>query len=50
MNFVQCRAEVVRKTQGRGEYPAGVGIRFLGLTSQDRRMIQQFLAEEPRSC
>jgi hypothetical protein len=43
MNFIQCRAEVVRTTAGQGEYPAGVGIRFLGLNHRDRRQIQSFL-------
>ena len=47
---VQCRAEVVRTTQGHGEYPAGVGIRFLGLSAQDRRLIQQYLAQEGLPC
>jgi hypothetical protein len=50
MNYVQCRAEVVRTTRGKGEYPAGVGIQFLGLSFRDRRMIQQFLAEKEGSC
>jgi hypothetical protein len=43
--FVHCRAEIVRVTPSRGKYPAGVGIRFLGLSGQERRMIGSFMED-----
>lgn len=49
VSFITCRAEVVRNTQGRGEYPAGVGLRFLGLSWAEKRRIQHFLNDRERS-
>lgn len=43
VSFIQCRAEIVRNTPGRGEYPAGVGIRFLGMSRSERRKLNHFL-------
>jgi hypothetical protein len=43
VSFIQCRAEVVRNTNGRGAYPAGVGLRFLGLSWNERRRLQHYL-------
>jgi hypothetical protein len=43
--FVHCRAEIVRVTPSRGKYPAGVGIRFLGLSGQEKRMIGSFMED-----
>jgi hypothetical protein len=45
VSFIQCRAEVVRTTQGRGEYPAGVGLRFLGLSWAERRRLSGYLGQ-----
>jgi len=41
--FIHCRAEVVRVAPPSGKYPAGVGIRFLGLTGQEKRTIGAFM-------
>jgi hypothetical protein len=43
--FIHCRAEVVRVAPARGKYPAGVGIRFLGLSGQEKRMIGSFMED-----
>jgi hypothetical protein len=43
VSFIQCRAEVVRNTPGRGEYPAGVGIRFLGMSRAEKRRLSAFI-------
>lgn len=43
--FIHCRAEVVRVAPVAGRYPAGVGLRFLGLTGQERRMISAFMED-----
>lgn len=40
LNYINCRAEVVRSAPARGEYPSGIGIRFLGLSASDRRLLQ----------
>jgi hypothetical protein len=45
VSFIQCRAEIVRCTQGRGEYPAGVGVRFLGLSWAEKRRISGYLEQ-----
>ncbi len=44
-NWLQCRAEVVRAVGPRGQYPSGIGIRFLGLSREDRRQLQVFLKD-----
>jgi hypothetical protein len=41
---IKFRAEIVRNTQGRGEYPAGVGVKFLGLSWAEKRKLSHFLA------
>ena len=43
VSYLQCRAEIVRHTQGRGGYPSGVGIRFLGLSWSEQRELNGFL-------
>jgi hypothetical protein len=43
--FIHCRAEVVRVAQPAGRYPAGVAIRFLGLTGQEKRMISSYMED-----
>jgi hypothetical protein len=43
--FVHCRAEVVRVQNPSGRYPGGVGIKFLGLTGQEKRMISHFMED-----
>lgn len=40
---IRCCAEVVRVTHATGHYPAGLGVRFLGLGYHDRRELTQFL-------
>jgi c-di-GMP-binding flagellar brake protein YcgR len=45
VSFIQCRAEIVRNTPGRGEYPAGVGIRFLGMSRAERRKLSSYLQQ-----
>lgn len=42
-----CTAEVVRKTTGeQGIYPAGIGLRFVGLSPQDRKVLAKFLGSQ----
>jgi hypothetical protein len=43
--FVQCRAEVVRVNPPSGKYPGGVGIKFLGLSAREKRMINHFMED-----
>ncbi len=43
--FIHCRAEVVRVATPTGKYPAGVGIRFLGLSGQEKRMIASYMED-----
>jgi hypothetical protein len=44
-SFIQCRAEIVRTSPARGRYPAGVGVRFLGLSWQERKLLAQFIED-----
>jgi hypothetical protein len=44
LTYIQVRAEVVRTSAARGIYPAGIGLRFLGLSREDRRRISEALA------
>ncbi|MBC7691505.1 MAG: PilZ domain-containing protein [Methylotenera sp.] len=49
--YIQCRGEIVRSTRGNGNYPAGVGVRFLGMNHADRKKLTNFLkaaAEDPK--
>jgi hypothetical protein len=41
--FLQCRAEIVRRSDGRGHYPGGVGLRFLGLSWNDENILRDHL-------
>ena len=43
--FIHCRAEVVRVATPNGKYPAGVAVRFLGLTGQEKRMISSYMED-----
>lgn len=43
VTLIQCRAEIVRNTPGRGGYPAGVGLRFLGMSRGERKKLLRFL-------
>lgn len=36
---IQCRAEVVRQTQAQGDYPSGIGIRFIDMDRAERKML-----------
>lgn len=48
MDYLQCRAEVVRLAAGSaGHYPGGVGIRFLGLSWAEQRRFRSFLRAVP---
>jgi len=44
LSALTCTAEIVRKTNGRGSYPAGIGLRFVGLSAQDKKELAKFLA------
>ncbi len=47
--FVQCRAEVVRTSNGsRGNYPGGIAVKFLGLSGNDRRMLMDYIRDLSR--
>jgi hypothetical protein len=41
--YLQCRAEIVRRSDGGGRYPGGVGLRFLGLNWNDERTLREHL-------
>jgi len=41
---IECEAEVVRTASPTGKYPAGVGVRFLGLESKAKKVIRQYVA------
>lgn len=43
--FIHCRAEVVRVATPHGKYPAGVAVRFLGLTGQEKRLISSYMED-----
>jgi hypothetical protein len=43
LNYIQCRAEVVRSAPAQGKYPAGSAVRFLGLSWGDRRQLHQYV-------
>lgn len=45
LELLQCRAEVVRKTEPSGKYPAGMGMRFLGLSYYERRKLEGALCQ-----
>lgn len=46
-DVIQCRAEIVRVAESHGRYPAGMGIRFLGLTWEERRTLAGYLKAIP---
>jgi hypothetical protein len=43
VDHYQCRAEIVRMTKANGNYPSGLGIRFLGMTWAERKKWEEFL-------
>lgn len=44
---LRCIAEVVRKAEARGNYPAGAGIRFSGLGWTERRILGNLIRQAP---
>ena len=44
LSRVTCRGEVVRYAGKQGQYPVGIGIRFLGLGWKARQALEEFLA------
>ncbi len=46
--YLQCRAEIVRRTDGQGNYPGGLGLRFMGLSWNDERTLREYLS--PRAA
>jgi hypothetical protein len=49
-DMIQCRAEIVRVAQDSGHYPAGMGIRFLGLSWDEKRALVGFLKILPNKA
>jgi hypothetical protein len=43
VSALSCNAEIVRKADARGIYPAGIGLRFMGLTAQEKKTLTTFL-------
>jgi len=41
-----CRAKIVRKTAGNGQYPAGIGLEFIDLNWQNKHSLQNLLQRE----
>ncbi len=39
---IQCRAEVVRHSRGKGSYPDGIGVRFVDMEDSERRAISEY--------
>lgn len=46
LSFLQCRAEIVRRASGSSRYPSGIGLRFVGLSWQDERMLKDFMKRD----
>ena len=44
---LKCRAQVVRRTVASGSYPAGIGVRFLGLSWAEQKKLGAFLESQP---
>lgn len=42
---IQCRAQVVRNVGARGNYPEGVGVRFLDIGPRERELLAEFTRE-----
>jgi hypothetical protein len=50
VSALTCTAEIVRKTKGSGSYPPGIGLRFVGLSPQDKKLLSHFLkSQEPKA-
>lgn len=45
ISALTCTAEIVRKADARGEYPEGVGLRFVGLSSRDKKVLTRFIKD-----
>jgi hypothetical protein len=53
LTFLQCRAEIVRQSLGLAEgqsalassYPMGIGLKFLGLSWQEQKLLKEYLAK-----
>jgi hypothetical protein len=44
-NPLSCRAEVIRMAGPRGDYPPGIGIRFLGMGWRERQALKKLLMQ-----
>lgn len=40
---IQCQARIVRKSKAQGNYPAGIGIKFLDLGRENQRTLERYL-------
>lgn len=53
ITLMHCRARIVRKSEGQGAYPQGIGVEFESLSFEQRRRISRTMAqhrlEPPRS-
>lgn len=43
---IRCQGRVIRKTDARGLYPAGIGIQFVDLPPNDRKELRKYLARQ----
>lgn len=40
---IKCRAEIVRATEAYGQYPSGIGVRFIGLGREERQILNSYI-------
>jgi hypothetical protein len=44
---IRCQARVVRRSEPRGEYPAGAGVQFMNMSWRERRELQRCIDRQP---
>jgi hypothetical protein len=47
LNRISCSAQIVRRNYESGHYPAGLGLRFIGLQRGHHRLLRQFVETQP---
>ena len=43
LTSIKCRAEIVRASEAYGQYPSGIGVRFIGLGREERRLLSEYI-------
>lgn len=44
---IRCDGRIVRRVDAKGDYPSGIGIEFVNLTSAQRRELRRYLDQQP---